>query len=1220
MIRTSVLIALFICLSSIESLGQTALLRVLKPNSNEDFSFGESVDIEWTFVHPSTNTGSIPDKVSDKLMTIRLKRHNDSDFSRTVEFRKLLNQGVTDPGPGGAYKTYKYKGFVIPSDVPQRTDYYFEVSIDKWPGDYSTREHNSSSFTIYGPPPNASTTVRATSIESTSITLEWDQIPQTTAYDIFDCEGRWITSPSENFYKVTGLSPSTEYKFSVNGRNVLGQRGPASQCYTVSTSEENYPPNDLQLASSTIEEGKGIGTVVGELKASDSNVDDAHTFSLISGDLESFTILGNQLLTAEVFDFETKSQYELVVRVSDREGDTFDKNFQIQVLDVDEVAPELIEQVPADNSQEVPPIDQLSFTFDEPIVKGGSGNLSIFSESGSLVEQASVDATEILVDDSKVIWQLAERLGEQTSYYVLVDAGVFLDVNGNPFSGISDIQTWNFTTGKSIEPPVGLTATTQSSSEILLSWQSVESAVEYQIFNCNGTEVGSTEEANFLVMGLEAATEFSFKVKSVSGTGSSSEYTACVQATTDVPIPAVPSAVEISDITDDGMRLSWQQVSFATGYEIYDCAETPTLIASTSVTTVDIQNLNQDTEYGFSVRAINNHGKSDFSSCTTGSTLCGPEWGLVMGQFTQSTRLLGEVRIEGQPASANDQIAVYASGELRQISNPVLDPETGVSLVNMLIPGEGEESLSFIIWDQSECLELVVKETILSAPGEDLGSFPNDLIPIYYLANTSPEVLNPIEDIEWEEDKEQQFTIPTDFAFDADEDELMFEVSLSPQTQSISFDKESRTLKGVPTQADVGEKVVTVVITDPFGASAWDSFNITILNVNDPPVYVGDQEDISTDEDAEFRYTFSSELFEDEDEEDLTIDLTDFPLSMEFKKESLTLEGVPEQSDVGEYILKLSATDAAGLMATKEIKLTIHNVNDAPEGILLTKSEIPENALEGTVIGELQVVDPDENDEHTFELIGNSGSFDVEHQSENDKWVLLSKEVFDFESQPVYVVELKVTDSAMESFTKSLIIKVTDIPEPILDSPDELDFGPVALGYFSELIIGIENDGDSELSIDEVSLNTTGGFTIQGNPQGATIQPNEVLSIVVKFEPVLEQNYSGEVSIKTNAGDKTVFLMGSGAIITDLDPDEVSSDILIYPNPVSQYATVDLTRMREIPDALLIFDTLGKLVFEKKIDEEKVLKIDLRELRHGQYVIQIVCAQKTYGKKILIDK
>ena len=98
---------------------------------------------------------------------------------------------------------------------------------------------------------------------------------------------------------------------------------------------QNVAPTDITLSDSWVAENLPASTVVGALTTADPNPADTFTYSLATGtgdvDNAGFTISGNQLLTAVVFDFETKSSYSIRIRSTDQTGLSFEKVFVIGI-------------------------------------------------------------------------------------------------------------------------------------------------------------------------------------------------------------------------------------------------------------------------------------------------------------------------------------------------------------------------------------------------------------------------------------------------------------------------------------------------------------------------------------------------------------------------------------------------------------------------------------------------------------------------------------------------------------------------------------------------------------------------------------------------------------------------------------------------------------------------------------------------------------------------
>lgn len=106
------------------------------------------------------------------------------------------------------------------------------------------------------------------------------------------------------------------------------------------TTSANSAPTDLALSPSSVAENQPSGTAVGTLTTTDPDVGDSFTYALVSGtgstDNGSFTVSGDQLLTAASFDFETRSSYSVRLRSTDGAGATVEKPLTVTVTDVNE--------------------------------------------------------------------------------------------------------------------------------------------------------------------------------------------------------------------------------------------------------------------------------------------------------------------------------------------------------------------------------------------------------------------------------------------------------------------------------------------------------------------------------------------------------------------------------------------------------------------------------------------------------------------------------------------------------------------------------------------------------------------------------------------------------------------------------------------------------------------------------------------------------------------
>jgi hypothetical protein len=75
----------------------------------------------------------------------------------------------------------------------------------------------------------------------------------------------------------------------------------------------------------------------------------------------------------------------------------------------------------------------------------------------------------------------------------------------------------------------------------------------------------------------------------------------------------------------------------------------------------------------------------------------------------------------------------------------------------------------------------------------------------------------------------------------------------------------------------------------------------------------------------------------------------------------------------------------------------------------------------------------------------------------------------------------------------------------------------------------------------------------------------------------------------------------------------IEEQVVIFPNPVSEILFIDPTKLNS-PGLVIIRDVLGQIVFETEINGKT--EIDLRDFKHGVFIIQLNYGEKTFCKKI----
>ncbi|WP_039913182.1 putative Ig domain-containing protein, partial [Cellvibrio mixtus] len=205
--------------------------------------------------------------------------------------------------------------------------------------------------------------------------------------------------------------------------------------------------------------------------------------------------------------------------------------------------------------------------------------------------------------------------------------------------------------------------------------------------------------------------------------------------------------------------------------------------------------------------------------------------------------------------------------------------------------------------------------------------------------NRAPTLANPIPNQTTNEEAWFSYTFAANTFNDQDGDTLTYSATLAngnPLPPWLSFNAGTRTFSGVPDDGDVGTISIKVTANDGKGGSIDDTFDLTIININDNPFLNIPVPNQNATEDSVFNYTFPANTFGDGDVGTTftyTAELAGggaLPAWLNFDSATRTFSGTPLNGDVGTISIKLTANDGAGGTATDNFDIVIANTNDAP--------------------------------------------------------------------------------------------------------------------------------------------------------------------------------------------------------------------------------------------------------------------------------------------------
>ncbi|MCV9387600.1 LamG-like jellyroll fold domain-containing protein [Reichenbachiella ulvae] len=404
---------------------------------------------------------------------------------------------------------------------------------------------------------------------------------------------------------------------------------------------------------------------------------------------------------------------------------------------------------------------------------------------------------------------------------------------------------------------------------------------------------------------------------------------------------------------------------------------------------------------------------------------------------------------------------------------------------------------------------------------------------------------------------------------DVDGDDLTYTVDLGAAASwlSQSVTATNITLSGTPTFTDGGNVVIlTITATDGvFEASV--TLQLTVQNVNQAPT------DLSlsatsvlenaaigtvvatistTDADVDDSFTYSLVASSGDvvalGQDEIIVEV-DNALPFVISGDQIVTNAELDFETRSSYDVELTVSDAAGDSYTESFTLTVENVAEAPVAISLSNNTIAENNALQEVIGELSVEDPDQGETYTYSVSVISEAIEVGlRQAEGGAFAisgsqLVANEVYNFESQSNYSIEITVNDGNGNNFTESFTIQITDqndAPFGLALSANVVQDGAQA-GALVGTLSASDEDGEEVLTFSESS----DMFEIDGT--------DLILSQAVDLS-TMEGNV---LSVEVTATD------ASGASITETfeitieaeevlsAKDEATPSIKLYPNPTT---------------------------------------------------------------------
>jgi len=294
--------------------------------------------------------------------------------------------------------------------------------------------------------------------------------------------------------------------------------------------------------------------------------------------------------------------------------------------------------------------------------------------------------------------------------------------------------------------------------------------------------------------------------------------------------------------------------------------------------------------------------------------------------------------------------------------------------------------------------------------------------------------------------------------------------------------------------------VINITATDAFEAASTVELTITVLNVNEAPTALT-LSNSEIEETAPVGTVVGALTAVDVDKDDvLTYSIIENNC-FKLEADKLLTKSALDYETQKSFVILMIATDAEGLKVEKEFFISISNVNEAPTDIELnTTNQLFEDASIGTLVGTFKSTDVDENDTQSYTIEAND-KFEIKGDE------LITKSTFDYETKNVYTVNITVSDAAGLSFDKAFNISIVDVNE----APTVIELSSATVEENTEAGFEI-----GTLSSNEKDANDLISFTILSNDNFKVEGDQLITTSVFNYEE--RSSYTVSITATDKAG------------------------------------------------------------------------------------------------------
>ena len=316
------------------------------------------------------------------------------------------------------------------------------------------------------------------------------------------------------------------------------------------------------------------------------------------------------------------------------------------------------------------------------------------------------------------------------------------------------------------------------------------------------------------------------------------------------------------------------------------------------------------------------------------------------------------------------------------------------------------------------------------------------------------------------------------------------------------------TLNFTPQADQVGEQTISIIASDPEGATSTQTLNLLVRESNEAPVFVSTPQDTAATG-GNYRY---QAIAQDADGDPVTYSLEQAAPGMTISPTTGLITFQPDVANEGQsYDIRVVATDVLGLSVTQDFTLTVAPDTTAPEVVILSSGT---EVLQGDDIN-IQVIATDEVGVDSVEVTVDGVPVAL---SANNEFTYTAT------ASGILTVVATVTDPAGNSSVASQRIRVIDPTDTT--GPDVIINSPAInsqVTYLADVAITVTGEDLFEWQL-EYALKDSGVWTQFA--AGTDEVDNEVVGT---FDPTILRNDQYDIRLSAtdvsgNISTETIFI------------------------------------------------------------------------------------------------